>query len=37
MNDGGGGMLGVGGHGMDFAGWFGEWGVGGGRVCCEMI
>ena len=25
------------GHGMDFAGWFGEWDVGGGRVCCEMI
>ena len=23
--------------GMDLAGWFGEWGVGGGRVCCEMI
>lgn len=24
-----GGCLGFGGHGMDFAGWFGEWGVGG--------
>ena len=35
MNDGGGGMLGVGGA------WYGfcrvVWGVGGGRVCCEMI
>lgn len=25
MNDGGGGMFGDWGHGMDFAGWFGEW------------
>ena len=25
-----GGCWGFGGHGMDFAGWFGEWDVGGG-------
>ena len=30
MNDGGGGDVGgLGGHGMAFAGWFGEWDVGG--------
>lgn len=32
-----GGCWGVGGHGMDFAGWFGEWAWAEGGFVVEMI